>query len=277
MASRQRCAICRQPSVAGGRLCLPCRAALKRARDTTVSEAWLPHRRTRRLRTSPPVTPPAADGAVAGPEAANPRDPAFRRPVAATLVLLAAVTGVALAITQLREPVEALAPRYAVTEGQGVTDPISAAKVLPSPPAIVGRPAVDPGIEARSPAIDDAAESKAPTPAPPSAPRQSTSPRTTSAPSVESTTLEAAGLASFGPVAEAAPPPPPARVAVLAPPQPARPPPDRWQRLADALARCPDDLIARSVCQQSLRLEHCEGAWGRVASCPAPIERDYGN
>ena len=63
----------------------------------------------------------------------NPRDRAFRRPVAATLVLLAAVAGVALAITQLREPVEALAPRYAVTEGQGVTDPISAAKVLPVP------------------------------------------------------------------------------------------------------------------------------------------------
>jgi hypothetical protein len=275
MASRQRCAICRQPSAAGGRLCVPCRSALKRARDTTVSEAWLPRRRPRRPRASPPVSLPAAAVAVV-PDVANPRDRAFRRPVAATLVLLAAVTGVALAITQLREP-EALAPRYAVTEGQGVTDPISAAKVLPSPAANVVPAVAVPAVEMRPPEVDDADEPIEATPAARPVQRLSTSARTTPAVPVASTTAETAGVAAFGPVEEAAPPPAPARVAVLAPPAPARPPPDRWQRLADALARCPDDLIARSVCQQSLRLEHCGGAWGRVASCPAPVERDYGN
>lgn len=274
MASRQRCAICRQPSAAGGRLCVPCRSALKRARDTTVSEAWLPRRRPRRPRVSPPVAPAAVAAEVAGPEALNPRDHAFRRPVAATLALLAAVAGVALAITQLREPAEALAPRYAVTEGQGVTDPISAAKVLPAPVVVRGPAAVVPSIEARSPVADGATEPTAPRPVP----RPSTSPRTASAPPSASTTPETPGVAAFGPVVTEVPPPPaPARVAVLAPPSPARPPPDRWQRLADALARCPDDLIARSMCQQSLRLEHCEGAWGRVPSCPTPVERDYGN
>jgi hypothetical protein len=195
--------------------------------------------------------------------------------MAATLVLLAAVTGVALAITRLREP-EALAPRYAVTEGQGVTDPISAAKVLPSPALV--RPAALPGVEARSPAVGGADEPKEAAPAPRSAPRLPANARTAPAVPVASTTAETGGLAAFGPVEEAAPQSPaPARVAVLAPPAPARPPPDRWQRLADELARCPGDLVARSVCQQSLRLEHCEGAWGRVASCPAPVERDYGN
>jgi len=216
--------------------------------------------------------------AVAGREAVEPRDHAFRRRVAATLVLLASVAGVALAITQLREPAAALAPRYAVTEGQGVTDPISAAKVLPSPAGGVAPVAVVPGVQARSLGGDDAAEPMALPTAPRPVPRLSTSPRTAPVLPTASTTAETPSVAAFGPVVTEAPPPPePAQVAVLAPPSPARPPPDRWQRLADALARCPDDLIARSVCQQSLRLEHCDGAWGRVASCPAPVERDYGN
>ena len=35
------------------------------------------------------------------------------------------------------------------------------------------------------------------------------------------------------------------------------------------------DVIARTVCQESLRIEQCEGYWGRVAPCPARPERDF--
>jgi hypothetical protein len=67
--------------------------------------------------------------------------------------------------------------------------------------------------------------------------------------------------------------PPPVVVAQVA----ARPTPDRWQRLATELERCPQDAFKRAVCQESLRIEHCEGHWGRVAACPAKVEREYGN
>jgi hypothetical protein len=36
-------------------------------------------------------------------------------------------------------------------------------------------------------------------------------------------------------------------------------------------------VIARTVCQESLRIEQCEGYWGRVAPCPARQDREYGN
>ncbi len=81
------------------------------------------------------------------------------------------------------------------------------------------------------------------------------------------------GLSAFGPVD--APRLPPVVVAQAPMPKAA---PDRWQRLADALARCPaDDTIARTVCQESLRIEHCVGHYGRVPACPAREEREYGN
>ena len=69
----------------------------------------------------------------------------------------------------------------------------------------------------------------------------------------------------------------PAPVVVAQAPAP-KPVQDRWHRLADALNRCPaDDVIARTVCQESLRIDQCEGYWGRVAPCPARQDREYGN
>jgi hypothetical protein len=99
---------------------------------------------------------------------------------------------------------------------------------------------------------------------------------------------EPASLASSGPPARGTATDPalgafpaeiraPAPVVVAQAPAP-KPVQDRWNRLADALDRCPaDDVIARTVCQESLRIEQCEGYWGRVAPCPARQDRDYGN
>ncbi len=74
---------------------------------------------------------------------------------------------------------------------------------------------------------------------------------------------------SFGPVAEAPRPdaPPPAA------PRPAPPPPDRWQQLSDALAQCErEGGLSGFICDQRVRLDACEGWWGRVAQCPLPPE-----
>jgi hypothetical protein len=80
------------------------------------------------------------------------------------------------------------------------------------------------------------------------------------------------GLGAFPAEVPASPP-----VVVAQAPAP-KPVPDRWQRLGDSLARCPaNDVVARTVCQETLRLEQCEGYWGRVAPCPARPEREYGN
>lgn len=78
------------------------------------------------------------------------------------------------------------------------------------------------------------------------------------------------------PPAAPLPPPEPAPVVVAQAPAP-KPVPDRWQRLAERLAACPPGLFERVYCQESLRLEHCDGYWGRVAPCPARVERDHGN
>lgn len=78
------------------------------------------------------------------------------------------------------------------------------------------------------------------------------------------------------PVVPPAPPPVPAPVIVAKAPAP-KPVPDRWQLLSERLAACPPGLFERVYCQESLRIEYCEGYWGRVAPCPAKVERDYGN
>lgn len=72
------------------------------------------------------------------------------------------------------------------------------------------------------------------------------------------------------------PPPLPAPIVVARAPPP-RAAPDRWQVLADKIEQCQGNMFTRVFCQESLRLEHCEGYWGRVAPCPAKEEREHGN
>ena len=50
---------------------------------------------------------------------------------------------------------------------------------------------------------------------------------------------------------------------------------DRWQMLADEMARCKkEDLFSRFVCEQRTRAHYCEGYWGKVPQCPStpPVE-----
>lgn len=176
-------------------------------------------------------------------------------------------TGMWLAHT--RGDAGTIAPRYAVVPAESNTETINAAatdvrtpkvtEVLagpgsdrPAPPAL--REPIDPRTMPSSIAVPRAPAAPVPLPA-------------ASAPADRSS-----GAAS---APEELPPPAPVIVALAPAP---RPPPDRWQRLSEALARCPaNDTFARTVCQESLRIESCEGFWGRVAPCPARVEREYGN
>jgi hypothetical protein len=52
---------------------------------------------------------------------------------------------------------------------------------------------------------------------------------------------------------------------------------DRWQALADEMARCKkEDLFSRFVCEQRTRAHYCEGYWGKVPQCPSTAPVDHG-
>jgi hypothetical protein len=43
-----------------------------------------------------------------------------------------------------------------------------------------------------------------------------------------------------------------------------------------SLARCSGDLIARFVCDQRVRLQFCEGHWGKAPACASGVANDHG-
>lgn len=258
------CAICRQPADPGATLCAPCRSALKRARDSTVSDAILPMRRQRRRPAVPGTVPLASTDPAALTPAAPVPDASSRRGwirgVWAAAVACLLVTGGAW-VVHTRGIAGTIAPRYAIAAAEGGAESIKAA-AAPSV-AVAAERVAAPGLVAPPPSID-----------PLSMPSSIALPKAAS-PVEAPVPLEPATLPVAAPiVTEAAPAP----VVVAQAPVPRAAPTNRWQRLADALARCPsDDMIAGTMCQEALRLEHCEGFWGRVAACPARTERDYGN
>lgn len=57
---------------------------------------------------------------------------------------------------------------------------------------------------------------------------------------------------------------------LAAAPTPALPPPvpDRWQNMRDAQAQCDrEGLIGGLICGQRVRMQYCDGYWGKVAQC----------
>ena len=88
-----------------------------------------------------------------------------------------------------------------------------------------------------------------------------------------------------GPAPKAAAPPPeaPAEVEIVrvppsvpAPPVP-KPAPraDPWQQMNEAIGRCPAGFLGRVVCEQRVRLQYCEGQWGKVPQCPGGPRADH--
>ena len=246
------CTICGKAAPPGALLCPPCRAALKRAGHLTVQD--LPHylapvRRSRSnghrpsdAKRPPPAAP--APAAVAG---------AGRRVLLAAAAL--AVLAVAAYMGQPRpDPApDARAARTIADLETASPATIGSAAAVPAASA-----AAAPAPQAPSPAVADMQPPR------PVAPR--TPPRTKQAALRAEATVVPVPL----PVAEsvaAAPEPPPAPVPREAPP------PDRWQQMSDALARCDrEGGFSGFICDQRVRLDSCEGHWGTVPQCPNPPE-----
>ena len=261
-ARSHACRICRQPTTPGERLCGPCKSALKRARDSTVSEAIKPTRARKRQVA-------AAEVAVEGVPVASAPPVNWVARGAWAIVGIALFTAGGVWLSHTRGIAGTIAPRYAVAGPESGAETIQAASTTVAPAAPVATP-----VEKAAPAPAVADE---PRPDPRSLPSTITMPRGngTNADAQAAAAAQAATTAppAPAPVIEAPLPPP---VAVVAPAP--RPAPDRWQRLAELLARCPQgDVIARTMCEESLRIEHCQGHWGNVAACPARAEREYGN
>jgi hypothetical protein len=85
------------------------------------------------------------------------------------------------------------------------------------------------------------------------------------------------------PKAVAPPPEPPAEVEVVSAPLPEPAPPaprqvpraDPWQQMKEAIGHCPAGFLERVVCEQKVRLQYCEGQWGKVPQCPGGPSADH--
>lgn len=268
-----KCAICRQPCMPGQRLCAPCKSALKRARDTTVSEAILPLRRARRRPAHDGATPLEAGAALAP---SFPARESWARLAAVGLVAAVVVVAAGTWIAHSRSPDGTVAPRYSVGPPTSNAEMIKAAastgaRSSPLPATQTPSPTGAVAAAARVPIDPLAMPANIAVPRPPAAVPAEPAPLASSGPPARGDATDPA-LGAFPAEIRA---PAPVVVAQAPAPKPAQ---DRWSRLADALDRCPaDDVIARTVCQESLRIEQCEGYWGRVAPCPARQDRDYGN
>lgn len=219
-------------------LCRPCKAALKRARQFTVQA--LPG-------TPISVTGPGDPFPVAPPPRSERRvsvaDRRRRTALAALAVALFAAAafvggrGLATARAEREAPVLAtIAPLPPVPPPQfalPVPDVLPPAVRHAQPAAAAKRSAIAPALPTREPGDGIPA----------------------AAPPASMTALAQAPEAS-----RAAP------VMVAA-----APPPDRWQTVSEALARCAEEGgLGGFICDQRVRLNACDGYWGRVAQCPAP-------
>jgi hypothetical protein len=266
------CQICGRRSASGAKLCVDCRAARKRAYDATITQPLLAmagagtisrtlsrlrrsdnspeakaRRAARKAKAGANAVPPATVSAVARPAEARSRSMLW------TLLAI----GVVLA---------AIAGWYLPTH---------------TPDA----PEVGAGSSA-APAAPDAEPARVT----PSAPPQATAlpPLPTIAERELIPNSHAAGKPATtkrgpAPKAVAPPPEPPAEVEIVRvpPPEPAPPAPkpvpraDPWQQMNEAIGRCPAGFLGRVVCEQKVRLQYCEGQWGKVPQCPGGPSADH--
>jgi hypothetical protein len=269
--------ICGGKTLPGAKLCLPCRSALRRARDDTVSELLplprrldvLAYQHAHTVTGTPPRT------SIATKEKKARKADAKRAPAPARSPLYGGLQLVALAIVVL-----VLAILGGMAARQSHDAHVDVRDVRPST-AVVVDTRVSPAAlaaEARnsvafseSPTLIDAPARAEPT-LPEAARKDRPKPEKARAPTLHPTPV-AVGATAFGPpveeVASAVPVP---KLDLASPPTP-----DRWQLLSDRLSGCAGaSLFARVGCEHVARAQYCEGYWGQVAQCPAGIANDHG-
>jgi len=255
-----RCTICGKPAPAGALLCPPCRAALKRAGHLTVQD--LPHYLA-------PVRRPAGKGhrasgarrPVPGARApAVPTAPSAGRRVLIAAAALAALAGVGYLGRTHMEPDHAPATAGKLA-GPAPSSPAAVAPTAPMTPsgASPAPAATAPTAPAPPPVATITEPARLVTPRGP--------PRTKQAALRAEAVVPDTALPVAESVAAVAEPPP------VPVPRAAPPPPDRWQQMSDALARCDrEGGFSGFICDQRVRLDSCEGYWGKVPQCPNPPE-----
>jgi len=244
-----KCPICGKQTLPGAKLCSPCRAALKRAKDDSVWE--LPPSQ-RPGEPSPAVR--SAEWVLGAPRLAGWRTWA----VASGVVGVVAVA----AITFARNGDSTPAPSVSISAP-------AARSTLSEPPPVT--------LERAIPASTQPPVEPAPAHTAVAEPAAAQPPRGGEhAPARPKVTKPATDVVvpAVAPPAEPALPAP--VVATAPPPEPLRPV-DPWQRMNDALARCRgQDLFGRLGCEYRVRASYCEGHWGETSQCPAITTNDHG-
>jgi hypothetical protein len=282
-----KCLICGGKTLTGGKLCKPCRAALRRARDDTISELLpLPRRREALAYSTATsvagVLPLDSATIVLAPPRRSRRRVSlfgritprhFRAAALASFVIAAGLIAF-VGFHELHRTRDAGAVPAATTpaasEPHAVVQRVSPSTLLgtardenPVPPSD--------GTAAGQSTID-VAEPAAPPAALPLRRQGDRTAKVRASQARASATVEVAA-------ADVAPEAPPVIIRAPAPPAPPvvrQPAPDRGQLLAAALARCGGDFLMRTVCEHRARAQYCDGQWGQLALCPAGIANDHG-
>jgi hypothetical protein len=272
-----KCMICGGKTLPGAKLCLPCRSALRRARDDTVSELLplprrldaLAYQHAHTVTGTPPRTSIAAkqkkarttDAKQATPSARNLPQNAWQLAALAIAVLVLAILGGMLARqSHDAHAMDALDPRPSAPVA--VDTRVS--------PAALAAEARNSAAFPVSPTLTDVPVP--PEPAPPEILRKDR-PKPEKTRVVAPRPAPAAEMApAFGSPIEETP-----SAAPVSRPDVASPPPDRWQLLSGRLSGCAGgNPFARVACEHAARAQYCEGHWGQVAQCPAGIANEHG-
>jgi hypothetical protein len=281
-ARAMKCTICGKSSLPGSALCGPCKAALKRARYVTVQEDRVrssvrdARRPSARAKVSSRHATVAASVTAPTPGLVPASAPAAVRTTSGRLffcgLAVAAIGGIAyfgqheLIAGATAEKAVALAPldvppRRADMASAPSAPPLSVPVASSAPIAVTGGPTAS--VPAATPAN-----------APANAPAKPLVPKGTANARADRRVVALFVPPASTPSAELsdAPAPESEKPVVAAP---AAPPPDRWQSMGDALAQCDREGMFRGiVCGQRVRIQYCDGFWGKVAQCQGALTGD---
>jgi hypothetical protein len=270
-----KCNICGGRTLPGAKLCLPCRAALRRARDDTISELLpLPRRLEAMAFAGARTVSRTLDivrvrhvrrHAKAISSAAQPAAPSGSSPLqTAAIALFALAIGfLAYGFTQqLRRGQEA-----SVVHQPPLSMTAAPQQSAVSPAAVAAEAWRN---TALGPLPIETATDQAPAPEVPRL--EGVKPRRHSPgrPGAKVESMAVAPAEVVPSIAAAAPKTAPEDVAITVVP-------DRWQSLSAALGRCTTgNLFSRFACQHGARAQFCDGYWGQVAQCPGGVVNDHG-
>jgi hypothetical protein len=267
------CQICGRRNVQGAKLCADCRAARKRAYDATITQPLLAmmgagtvSRTLSRLRRSDSSPEAKARRAARKAKAAAEKSPLPTAAAAAATPVAAGSRAILWALLAIGVVIAGIAGWHLPTRTPEIETAPTATPAQPAPDAEPARmtPSATPPPATAMPPLPTIVE-------------RELIPNSHAA-GKPSMTKRAPASKAVAP-----PPEPPAEVEIVRvpPPEPAPPAPkpvpraDPWQQMNEAIGRCPAGFLGRVVCEQKVRLQYCEGQWGKVPQCPGGPSADH--